>query len=760
MKVFISYSRRDLEIVRQIEVALKPLVLQGILDAVWRDDAIEAGVKWEEVLHTELELADIVLACLSIDALASEWCRREWAFAIAQRKLVLPCMLRECELGASGLQHYQAIAGAEPLSAAPDRDAWMTRLYRDVEQAVHRARDARGPDGRVEATGLHRALVERLCPDDASRTAPDQVLQIVVEGAGPFTLRWLLDDEPVAPAASRTRGPRADDVLAQLGGDAAGVTIDALIGLGEVLYDWLLPEPARTQVLERLDPELVHPEARPVRLVLSIEDPVLAGLPWRLIAYEGELLARRWTVEHRGAAVVQGSLPVVALEPADGVLLVAPSTDDRRLAPRWFADVLRQHVANSPHLASEPGLQVARTMADLQRIAPLPSVVVVHAALRTSRRGLRIAMPDASGDPAWLNLADLPHGGQAKLLLLDGPVDGDPVALPAAVRDTWAAVALRGVSGTPWQASWASLGWLDAVVQQGRDPVAAAGARPTEPASALALATLQVYARFSGWRVRRVAMADVARNAIRRVDRHTQRQAARGAALDAVQRYRVLAIAGFGDREDGVAQLGEQILAHLRTHRGDDLELVNVPVDHPFPDPDFAASFDDAEPGPGWFERRAAELAGLGRTALFFFDWGVLDASTDAGPLVDAWCAAMPPLVDRCPASARFVHLVAVAGDREVDRPLGAALKRALRPHVSRGVELELLPRLGLVSEDDLFHFLRTEECDCRDELAWDVAQVLHRRTQGEWAPVIEAIELAERDGWDGLYAEARALGA
>jgi hypothetical protein len=101
LEVFISYSRKDKEFVRQLYEALKQ-----------RDR--EAWVDWEDIRPTEefmqaifgaIEGADTFISVLTPDSVASIPCGRETAHAAARNKRIVPIVRYICfRCGSSALE--------------------------------------------------------------------------------------------------------------------------------------------------------------------------------------------------------------------------------------------------------------------------------------------------------------------------------------------------------------------------------------------------------------------------------------------------------------------------------------------------------------------------------------------------------------------------------------------------------------------------------------------------------------------------------
>lgn len=91
MKLFISYAHADKPIV-QLEIVK---LLSDAQHDVWYDHNLLPGETWEEEINRELKSADIFIAVLSPDSVASKWCNYELTLAINLRKPIIPILLRK-----------------------------------------------------------------------------------------------------------------------------------------------------------------------------------------------------------------------------------------------------------------------------------------------------------------------------------------------------------------------------------------------------------------------------------------------------------------------------------------------------------------------------------------------------------------------------------------------------------------------------------------------------------------------------------------
>src|SRR5258708_36482200 len=89
-KVFISYSRKDMAFTDRLEAALKSRELEPLIDR----SEIHAFEDWWQRIQALIAKADTVIFVLSPDAVASEVCAKEVAFAAALNKRFAPIVLR------------------------------------------------------------------------------------------------------------------------------------------------------------------------------------------------------------------------------------------------------------------------------------------------------------------------------------------------------------------------------------------------------------------------------------------------------------------------------------------------------------------------------------------------------------------------------------------------------------------------------------------------------------------------------------------
>lgn len=103
--VFISYSRKDEGVVRQISEYLET---HGV--DVWRDvESISPGESFQDSLRNSIDSADVVLCIVSPNYFSSQWCQTELATAAADRRPIIPVVAKEAADLNSPLRHINSL---------------------------------------------------------------------------------------------------------------------------------------------------------------------------------------------------------------------------------------------------------------------------------------------------------------------------------------------------------------------------------------------------------------------------------------------------------------------------------------------------------------------------------------------------------------------------------------------------------------------------------------------------------------------------
>ncbi len=144
-KIFVSYSRKDVEYLNEFIVHLSGLERNDKIE-LWTDQEIVASTVWEKELKNRLESADIIIFLVSPDFIASDYIYDvEISKAIERHNkgevAIVPVIIRPCDYSSTPLTKFQALPkNAEPISSWKLRDeAWM-----DVVNGLKRTIDAIG----------------------------------------------------------------------------------------------------------------------------------------------------------------------------------------------------------------------------------------------------------------------------------------------------------------------------------------------------------------------------------------------------------------------------------------------------------------------------------------------------------------------------------------------------------------------------------------------------------------------------------------
>ena len=139
INIFIIYAREDAAFKNQLNNALAPLRRNGLV-CQWHDDQILPGEKWEDRITENLSQADIVLALVSADFLASAYIQTtELKEAFKRHKKgeteIIPVIVRSCNWDIDpSLRELQAL----PKDGKPVNN-WdpVDDAYYDIVQSIN-----------------------------------------------------------------------------------------------------------------------------------------------------------------------------------------------------------------------------------------------------------------------------------------------------------------------------------------------------------------------------------------------------------------------------------------------------------------------------------------------------------------------------------------------------------------------------------------------------------------------------------------------
>ncbi|MDM0002839.1 toll/interleukin-1 receptor domain-containing protein [Variovorax sp. J22P240] len=168
LHVFYSYSHRDEQFREKLATSLAPL-RQKKLITEWHDRKIAPGINWDVEISTQLESSDLVLALLSPDFLASDYCfgvEMELAFTRVKerRSMLVPILVRPCMWEESRFSALQMIPrDAKPIASAQFLDEALKEVSREIRDLV------------LDALSISKHEE----PEKSSRTSSDSSLDIV-----------------------------------------------------------------------------------------------------------------------------------------------------------------------------------------------------------------------------------------------------------------------------------------------------------------------------------------------------------------------------------------------------------------------------------------------------------------------------------------------------------------------------------------------------------------------------------------------------
>ena len=93
-KVFISYSRKDINFARRLAGDLE----KAGFDVWWDISDLKGGDDWVRNIPTAIETSQFFIVLLSPDSAQSEWVTKEYTYAIYKRLKIVPAMIKPCNV--------------------------------------------------------------------------------------------------------------------------------------------------------------------------------------------------------------------------------------------------------------------------------------------------------------------------------------------------------------------------------------------------------------------------------------------------------------------------------------------------------------------------------------------------------------------------------------------------------------------------------------------------------------------------------------
>jgi TIR domain len=143
--LFYSYSHKDEELRKELEVALALLRRQGSLKA-WHDRQILPGEDWRNAINSNIESAEIILLLVSADFIASDYCyETEMSRALERNQageaVVIPVILRPTDWSSAPFAKLQSLPkDGKPVVTWLNRDEAWTDIVLGIRAVVNRRR--------------------------------------------------------------------------------------------------------------------------------------------------------------------------------------------------------------------------------------------------------------------------------------------------------------------------------------------------------------------------------------------------------------------------------------------------------------------------------------------------------------------------------------------------------------------------------------------------------------------------------------------
>ncbi|MET0647375.1 MAG: COR domain-containing protein [Pyrinomonadaceae bacterium] len=137
VQLFYSYSRNDEGLRNELEMHLKLMQRQGLLET-WHDRRIEAGGDWQGKIDENLERAGVILLLVSADFIASDYCyEREMQRALERQRngeaTVIPVIVRDVNYSVAPFSGLQALPrNGQAVTMWANKDA----AWRDVSEGI------------------------------------------------------------------------------------------------------------------------------------------------------------------------------------------------------------------------------------------------------------------------------------------------------------------------------------------------------------------------------------------------------------------------------------------------------------------------------------------------------------------------------------------------------------------------------------------------------------------------------------------------
>lgn len=147
VKIFISYSSKDKDLMEDLLSQLNVLKISKNNLEIWYDGLLEPGVKWDNEIKDKLHSAHIVLMLISANFFNSEyiWNIEVQSTLEKQRQGTLsaiPVILKPCDWTSTPIGEFQSLPRkGKSITSFADKDAALAEVVKELKYIINKWED-------------------------------------------------------------------------------------------------------------------------------------------------------------------------------------------------------------------------------------------------------------------------------------------------------------------------------------------------------------------------------------------------------------------------------------------------------------------------------------------------------------------------------------------------------------------------------------------------------------------------------------------